>query len=338
MRNKFLSFVLMIAGLVATGVTTLHPEWLGISAPTGVSMALVVNAANLTALFKNFKTIFNEAVTAYKPMWQDGAMRIDSTTSVENYSWMEAFPKMREWIGDRFIKNLSTQAYDVANKNFEDTVAVPRTKIEDDQIGIFRPIVAAQGAAAAQLWDDLFFALMNNSFTGKSYDGIAFFATTHKSGSNKLSGGGSVLSATSWETALAQIKSTKDAQGNPMFSGNETLTLWVPPALEGVARKIINADFISVTGGSTETNVWKGSANLKACPKLTSATAWFVTVNFNGLQPFVVQVRQEAEFDQLVDPSTSDHVFKRNEYLYGTYARGNAAYGLHQLALGSVGA
>jgi phage major head subunit gpT-like protein len=309
-------------------------KWIGLGAA-----GLVVNEATLSALFKSFKTIFNEALSAYQPQWEAGGMKVTSTTSVETYAWMGAFPKMREWIGERFIKNVNAQAYNVANKTFEDTMSLKRTSIEDDQYGVFSPVVKAQAIAAAQLWDDLFFTLLNNGFTGKSYDGLAFFSTTHKSGSNKDSGGGSVLSVTSWEKALAAIRSTTDSQGNPLFAGNEPLTLWVPPALEGTAKRILNAEIVAAASGTaSETNIWKGSATPKVSSKLTSATAWMVTVDFMGLKPALIQVREEPEFVQLIDPKTSDHVFMRDEYLYGTRARGNAAYGLHQLAYGSVGA
>lgn len=311
----------------------------GISLLLGLcAVGLVVNEASLAALYKNFITIFNEAISAYEPQWSRIALEVPSTTAQENYSWMGAFPKMREWVGDRVIKNLEAFNWVIANKEYEDTIEVKRTTIEDDQYGIFRPIIRAQAVAAASLWDDLVFDLLNNGFANKGYDGKTFFATDHKSGSNKDSGAGSALSATSFGNAIAKIKRVKDTQGKPLFNGSEKLMLCVPAELEEAGRILMNNEFISVSGGSTQNNIWKGAAELHVSPKLTSATAWFICVDFNGLKPFIAQVRKQPEFVAKEDPKSSDYVFMRNAFLYGTYARGNAGYGLHQLCYGSVGA
>lgn len=311
----------------------------GIGAGLGalVAFGLIVNEQTLNGLRTNFNTIFNQARSAYQPQWTDGAMDVPSNTSMNTYGWMADFPKMREWIGERFFKSIKEESYTIVNKTFEASVRVPRESIEDDQYGIYAPRFTAMGMAAEQLWDDLFFKILNDGFTGKSYDGKTFFATNHESGGNKASGGGSALSATSYAAAIAAIKSQKDTKGDPMFSGTEPITLWVPPALEQTARLLINADFVSVANGSTQNNVWKGSATLKVCGKLTSATSWFLTLDFMGLKPFIVQKRRLADFVAQENPADPS-VFNRNEFTYGTSARGNSGYGLHQLAYGSVGA
>ncbi len=302
-----------------------------------VAFGLVVNEAVLAGMKKNFLTIFNQARSAYVPKWQSGAIEIPSNTSLNTYAWLEDFPKMREWLGDRYFKSLKSQAYSITNKKYETSVRVPRESIEDDQYGIFGIRFTAMGMAVEQLWDDLFFSILNSGFTGLSYDGKAFFATNHSSGSNKASGGGSVLSATSYAAAITAIKSQVDTNGDPLFNGGEPLTLWVPPALEATARTLLNNDFVSVAGGSTQNNIWKGSANLIVSPKITTATNWFLTIEFMGLKPFIVQKRTAPEFISIEDPN--DHqVFNRDEFSYGARARGNSGYGLHQLAYGSVGA
>ena len=303
-----------------------------------VVVGLVINEATLKAIFTNFNVIFNEAVAAAQAQWNKIAMEVPSNTSIEEYDWLGAFPKMREWIGERFLKNLKDYSWQIKNKDWEATVAVPRNSIEDDRIGIYRTIVSGMGASAVTHVDDLVFGLLNAGFTAKGYDGKTFFATDHASGSNKASGGGSPLSTTSYPLAIAALKGVKDDQGNPMLNGTEPLILTVGPALEQTARQLLNNDYISVAGGSTQNNVWKGSAGLVVSPKITSATAWFLTADFNGLKPFIFQRRRTAQFVALQDPTTSDHVFKKKEFLFGTDSRDNAGYGLHQLAYGSVGA
>jgi phage major head subunit gpT-like protein len=54
------------------------------------------------------------------------------------------------------------------------------------------------------------------------------------------------------------------------YGGKLALTadlLLVPPALEGAARRIVNAEIIG-RDGVTETNIWKGASEVLACPWL----------------------------------------------------------------------
>lgn len=301
-------------------------------------VGLVVNEQALAGMKANFMTLFNNARSAYTPLWTKGAMEMPSTTSLNTYAWMEAFPKMREWLGDRYYKSLKAQAYNIINKTYESSVLVPRESVEDDQYGIYGPMMSAMGFASEQLWDDLFFALLNNGFTGLSYDGKAFFATNHASGLNKISGGTSTLAtAGAYGSAIKYLKSVVDSENNPMLTGNERPTLWVPPALEETARILLNADYVSVSSGSTQNNPWKNSADLVVASKLTSATAWFLTLDFMGIKPLIVQKRRLPDFRAITNPDDAS-VRKTNKFEYIADARGNAGYGLHQFAFGSVGA
>lgn len=339
MRKK--NYIMMAAVMMLLAVTAL-PAVAGQSEGTGqvdntpywLVGGLVINAASLAAMYKNFKTIFNEAYAAALPQYDKISLTVPSGTSSEVYAWMGSFPKMREWIGDRQISNLKAQDWTIRNKDWEATVAVPRNNILDDQYGIFSPIIRAMGASARTHPDEIIFSLLNNAFAALGYDGKAFFASNHTFGSNK---GTAVLTSTSFGQAIAAVKSIKDDKGRPLFIGTEPLTLVVPPALEEKARTILNADYISVTGGSTQNNPWKGASGLVISAQLTSATAWFLLVEFNGLKPLIFQQRQAPEFVSKEDPQTSDHVFMKKEYLYGADSRDNAGYGLPQLAYGSDG-
>jgi phage major head subunit gpT-like protein len=298
-------------------------------------LGMVVNSANLSALFTTFKTIFSQAFEAVTPQYDKVALTSTSTTAQEIYVWLEAFPKLREWIGEREINNIKQQDWTIKNKEWESTIAVPRAKIEDDQYGVFSPLIKFMGASTKVHPDEIVFSLLNDGFTAKGYDGKTFFATDHAFGSNKGTG---ALSPTSYGAALAAIGRIKDAKGKPLFNGSEQLTLVTGPELEATARAILNNDFISVTGGSTQNNVWKNSAQYVKSAQITSATAWYIVVNYNGLLPLVYQMRKTPEFIQKIDPNSSDHVFMQNEFLYGVYSRDNAGYGLPQLAYGSTGA
>lgn len=118
-------------------------------------------------------------------------MVVPSGTESTTYAWLGAFPNIREWIGDRIINNLSLSSYTLANKKFEVTISVPRTKIEDDQYGIFGPILEKMGADVTRHPDDLVFGLLREGFSTPCFDGQYFFDADHPVGGN---GGGPISS------------------------------------------------------------------------------------------------------------------------------------------------
>lgn len=153
---------------------------------------MIINQAALSSIYKSFKTIFNEAFQAVVPLYEKAAMVVPSSVREETYAWLGAFPKMREWIGDRHIKNLSLQSYNIRNKDWEATIEVDRNDIEDDGIGVYGPIIAELGRASAQHPDELVFTLLKDGFTTPCYDGQYFFDTDHPVGGASVSnfGGG----------------------------------------------------------------------------------------------------------------------------------------------------
>lgn len=62
---------------------------------------------------------------------------------------------------------------------------------------------------------------------------------------------------------------------------------------------------------------------------------WFLLDTTKVVKPIVFQNRQAFNFANLTDMSKSDHVFMRNEYLFGVDGRCNVGYGLWQTAFAS---
>lgn len=140
---------------------------------------MIINTANLSALFTNIKTSFNTAFEAVESHYERVAMVTSSATREETYAWLEKLPRLREWVGDRVIKNLSAQGYAIKNRKFEDTIGVPRDDIEDDKYGVYGPLFSEMGRAAAEHPDQLIFELIPSGFTTPCYDGQFFFDTDH---------------------------------------------------------------------------------------------------------------------------------------------------------------
>lgn len=133
----------------------------------------------LQALDTVFKAEFKAGLELKEPQWKVVAMEISSTTKLNTYGFLGNFPKMREWIGERQIKKMQAQGMTIENKLFEATVSVPRTDIEDDQVGLFAPVAKEAGQSAAELPDDLVYSLLPKGKSTLCYDGQNFFDTDH---------------------------------------------------------------------------------------------------------------------------------------------------------------
>ena len=158
---------------------------------------MVINQASLQAIYRSFGTIFQEAFSSVESMYGKVSMIVPSTVRETTYAWLGAFPKMREWVGERQIKNLALHSYTIANKDWEATIEVDRNEIMDDAVGVYNPVIAELGRTAAVHPDELVFELLGNGFSTACYDGQYFFDTDHPVGDSTVSnhGGGA---GTAW--------------------------------------------------------------------------------------------------------------------------------------------
>jgi phage major head subunit gpT-like protein len=155
---------------------------------------MLINQSTMQGCYRTFNTIFKDALAQAlaKSMWDKIAMRVGSTGESVEYDWLGAFPMMREWIGERAVKDVEEYGFVIRNRDFEATVGVGRNKIEDDQLGVYTPQFQNLGDAAARHRDQLVFALLAAGFTTPCYDKQYFFDTDHPVGDGVVSnfGGG----------------------------------------------------------------------------------------------------------------------------------------------------
>jgi phage major head subunit gpT-like protein len=292
---------------------------------------MIVNQQALRGIFTGFKTIYAKAFDQTKVLWDKVATKVPSETGEESYKWLGKIPRMREWIGDRQIQNLSASDYTIKNKDFEVTVGVDRNDIEDDRVGLYTPTVQDIGQSAATFPDDLVFGLLKDGFVNKCYDGLPFFSDAHKVGKKTVSNkSDKKLSTDSYAAARSSMMSLTDENGKSLKLIPDLLV--VAPGNEETGRQILLADQINGT-----TNVYKGTAELLVVPELAGAdTAWYLLCTSRPLKPLIYQERKAPRFVAL-DQETDDNVFMRKQYLYGVDARSNAGYGFWQMAYGSTG-
>ena len=139
----------------------------------------IVTPALLQSLKTGFKGEFEGGLTMATPQWTKAASRIPSSTASNTYGWLGQFPGFREWVGDRVLKDMAAQGYQITNKLFESTVSVKRTDIEDDSIGVYAPLFQEMGRASQVFPDELVFGLLKTGGSTLCYDGQFFFDTDH---------------------------------------------------------------------------------------------------------------------------------------------------------------
>ena len=143
---------------------------------------MILNRANLSDLFVAFKAAFNTGFRSVQSDYEKIATVVPSSTSEEHYAWLGQFPRLREWVGERQLKQMASYDYRIKNKTFESTVRVLREHLEDDQYGIYSPLMQEMGHASATHPNELVFGLLALGFSTLCYDGQFFFDVDHPVG------------------------------------------------------------------------------------------------------------------------------------------------------------
>ena len=305
-------------------------------------VGMLVNASSVNEIFRNLKTEFHRNFDQAPNLWMKVASLIPSTGRYNDYSWVSYFPRMREWLGERQIRQLEASNYLVTNRKFEATIAVQRDDIEDDQLGIYGNQARMAGYSAGQFPDELVFGLLANGFARTCHDGQFFFDTDHPVGdaqvSNKMTKALSIdtyaAARASVGTAYVKMLEMKDPDGRPLNIMPDTLC--VPPALKAEALVLYNASHFK----DEQPNPYKGMFEPVCDTRLTSATAWFLLDCGKPLKPLIYQERSKPEFSEQtasMGRNVPDSVFMQDEFRYGVRCRAEAAFGHWQTAYGSDG-
>ena len=339
--KKRIFLIAILAMLVAlpalAGTTTGQNAGSGIMLSLGIgAVGLVLNASTLIALQKSFKAIFQEAVEAIQPAWTQVAMEAPSDTAEENYQWLGDVPAIREWLGDKVIKELKGFQYTLRNKDWESTIGVDRNNIEDDQLGLYRPRIQQLADEGMRHPDELVSTVRVAGTSAACYDGSYFYLATHSMGksgtlSNLLGGTGHTLTtvAVDFITARAALRKFKTDTGRPFIrrAGKLDLKVTCPPDLEGVFEALATSTMIG-----TSDNTLKGAFTYIVDPYLTDPTDWYLDYVGSPVKPFVVQMRKRPQFVGMDDP-TAEKVFMQKKFLYSVEARYNVGYGLWQYSI-----
>jgi len=303
---------------------------------------MLTNKASISAVFKSLNAAFNNALRGVAPTWIQYATKIPSNTSVEEYDWVSAFPRMRVWLGDKQVSQLKASNYTVKNKKYESTIEIKEDDLDDDKLGAYKAQATGAGISAAELPDMIAAEMLDAVFDTICWDGQYMVDTDHpitdfandSTTTYSNDGGTTALSATtitgaqnSIGAALSAMGGQKSDEGRPL--GIEGNLLIVPPAL----RETANLLATSARLFDGVTNPYKGLFKVLVNKWLTSTTAWFVIDDTLPVKPIIWQERRAAHTVQ-----DDGDKFMKGVLHWGAEARGVGAYGLPQGIYGSAGA
>lgn len=133
-----------------------------------------------------------------QPVMSMLAMTINMTTKTVEAPIAQMVGPLREWIGPRLINEIARNAYSITAKDFELTVGVPRTAIDDDTSGSYKASFETMGEQVKAWPDQQLAAKLQAGETDLCVDGVAYFSASHpielgESGTySNLTGSGSV--------------------------------------------------------------------------------------------------------------------------------------------------
>lgn len=155
---------------------------------------MLITRTNLEALRTGWKTDFQKGIALAAPVSDPLTTEVSSSTKVETYGFLGDLPIFRKWIGPKRIKSIEEKSYQLINDSFEATIGIHKDKIDDDNLGLYAPIVQGWGQDAGQLKDSLAFAALAQGHQRPCFDGQNFFDDEHPVGdgvASNISGDGS---------------------------------------------------------------------------------------------------------------------------------------------------
>jgi hypothetical protein len=205
---------------------------------------------------------------------------------------------------------------DFTHAEFGLAFRVTEAALEDDQYDQLAQHARWMMLAARVTEEKRAHLLFNNGFASEtSPDGVVIFSASHAlkvgpTASNTLATAAD-LSATQLELALIDIvTNTYDEAGHLMLSP-QSLVLFVPPALEFTAERILMSN-LRPGVGDNDVNAIKTRRDWKivVSPYLTDADAWFVLSADKAQHGFVSYTRVPMTMKpRMVDPATGDLIY-----------------------------
>lgn len=274
------------------------------------------------------------------------SMLFQSDQESETYNWLGMAPAMRRWVGGRNPKGFRKNGITITNLEYEATMEVLRKELRRDKWTQIRTRINEMADRANAHWASLLSALIIAGETDLCYDGQAFFDTDHVEGesgtqSNDITynvGTPTAPTAAEMElaifSAITQMLSFKDDQGEPMNEGATAFRVQVPIPLFPSALAAVKSATIVDASGSRQNTLAASEFSLEVDPNTRLTPSWtdkFAVFRVDGnVKPLIRQEEEPVDISAIAEGSELE--FKENLHWYGTNATRNVGYGYWQQA------
>ncbi len=306
--------------------------------------------------YRNVSGEFFAALEAYTgSAWTSTvAMTINSDQPVETYGWLGQVAPMREWVGPRLLKGLTSQGITVTNKDWESTLLIDLKDWNYDKTGGVSIRVNELAVRAGELKSKLVTDLLVAGTSGVCYDGQYFFDSDHLDPGGPSSTTQTNLLTATEVTALGVTTAAsptvvemnaailgvigkmigyKDNQDEPMNAGARAWMVMVPvnmmaSTLGAIYNPVITGAITNPIQAAMAAKGWNVSCEIN--PRLTTTTVFYVFRVDAPAKPVIHQIRKAASLN-FIGPD-SEFAFDNKAVKIGVDSEENVGYGYWQYA------
>lgn len=284
--------------------------------------------------------------------WVGGVSNLfGSDQGSETYPFLGQSPGMREWVGGRQPKGLSSNALTIVNKPYEATLEVAIRDMRRDKTGQIRARINEFVDRSLTHWASLLSTLIISGEATTCYDGQYFFDTDHAEGSSGTQDNDIVCDISTLPAAvhgtttapsveemqqailkgIAQILSFKDNTGEPMNENAQEFMVIVPIGLFLVATAAVSTLVTAALQQNLNPNLIAGlRVNVQMNPRLTWTDKFSIFRTDSSVKALIRQSEQENEL--MVKDETSEFAMDNKAIQIGIDNSRGVGFGYWQRA------
>jgi phage major head subunit gpT-like protein len=310
----------------------------------------MANYTPVSVLDLTVSDLYQQGYSVAEP-WSDQVVTTMPSKGAEVLvAWLDKIPSMRKWVGNRVMNHANIRTYSVINEKWENSVAMDRAHVEDNQLGLYAQALKMLGDHAAK-WKDRVNALKIKE-NPVGFDGVPFFSASHPVDLDNPVAGGTYSNVVASAANLASAYNAAVALGAG-FTGadGESMGFTITHVLTDGEHVVplnmfLNQAFVpNAAGTATQSNPFVGIAkgvtanelNLTAAEKASLGVGkyyvYFLDLS-KGISPFVFSERDTPELQMLGTQGAYDA--GTDLYKYGYRARGAATVSMPFLAIRAV--
>ena len=154
-------------------------------------------------------TRFFKGVSTAPRDWTKVADFVNSSQQTETYPWLGGMPDPVLFEGERKARKFAEYSWAIANAEYEQTIAIKRSTLDDDQYGQLNNMAQRLGAKFGKWTNKKISSLLPLTATTVGYDGQYIVDVDHQEGksSTQSNKGTTALSASTYAIARSSMVS-----------------------------------------------------------------------------------------------------------------------------------